>query len=143
MPAVRLLVVDDSTDFLRAATMLLGLDDRLDVAGAVPTVAEALAFLDAHRVDLVLLDVNMPGVGGVEAAAEVRARHPHVVVVLCSTMTRDDALSGAARSTGSRRSPAAGAAPGGTATAGQPQLFLEKADLTPSALLDLWHSRAG
>jgi len=130
MSTVRLLVVDDSTDFLRAATMLLGLDERVEVAGTVSSAAGALEFLDAHHVDLVLLDVNMPDLGGVAAAAAVTARHPEVVVVLCSTMTRDDALAGAPRAKGA-----------GIAAAGH--LFLEKADLTPAALLDLWHSRAG
>ena len=48
------------------------------------TDEEALTFLEQRSVGLVLMDVNMPGIGGIRAAEQIRSRFPEVLVVLLS-----------------------------------------------------------
>jgi DNA-binding NarL/FixJ family response regulator len=80
-------VVDDQASFRRAAQLLLSLDPDIEVVGTSSSGPEALEFLTAQQADLVLMDVNMPGMSGLEAATHVRQRHPEVAVLLCSTQT--------------------------------------------------------
>jgi len=87
----RLLIVDDEADF-RAA-----LARRLEKRGAVVTQAangeEALASLAKESVDVVLLDVRMPGMDGLEALVRIRAIQPDVPIILFTSFddicTRD------------------------------------------------------
>jgi DNA-binding NarL/FixJ family response regulator len=58
--------------------------EGFELIGSVGSGEEAMKFLARRPVDLVLMDVIMPGMGGVEACLRIRRRHPHVVVVLLS-----------------------------------------------------------
>lgn len=94
---VRVLVVDDDA-LVRSALRLL-LDGAATPDGAVVVVAEAAdgaqvpAVLDRHPVDVVLMDLRMPGVDGVTATAAVRARpRPPEVLVLTTFDTDEEVL---------------------------------------------------
>ena len=86
MVDVRAVVVDDHADFRAAASVLLDARHGFRMIDAVSTVADALRVLATVDVDLVLLDVHLPDIDGRRAAVLIRARHPQVKVVLCSTM---------------------------------------------------------
>lgn len=82
MRRVRILIADDHAEMVAALVSVLEDDPRLEVAGTVATGTDALAFAGDHQVDLVLLDVHMPG-GGVEAVeALARLRPPPVLVAI-------------------------------------------------------------
>jgi DNA-binding NtrC family response regulator len=74
------LVVDDERDFLEPLVERLQL--RKLQAQGVDSGEEALAFLAGHPVDVMVLDVKMPGMDGLQVLREVKARHPLVEVVL-------------------------------------------------------------
>jgi DNA-binding NtrC family response regulator len=74
------LVVDDETDFLEPLVERLQLR-KLRAVG-VDSASAALQHLAAHPVDVVVLDVRMPGMDGIAALKEIKARHPLVEVVL-------------------------------------------------------------
>jgi len=82
---IRVLIVDDQLPFRLAAAAVVESTDSFVVAGAVESAEQALAGIDAVRPDLVLMDVNMPGLGGVAASRRLRDEHPEVVVVLLSS----------------------------------------------------------
>jgi DNA-binding NarL/FixJ family response regulator len=79
----RLVLVDDD-HALRLALHELLEDAGYDVVGEACTGTEGLAVIGDVRPDVVLLDLRMPGVGGVEVARELRQRSPDVRVIMFS-----------------------------------------------------------
>jgi CheY-like chemotaxis protein len=80
-----LLVVDDSRSSRRVNVALVRdlFGEQVDCLEAA-SGEEALAVLAEHRVDLVLLDLTMPGISGYDVLAELRRRHSEVPVVVVS-----------------------------------------------------------
>jgi DNA-binding NtrC family response regulator len=74
------LLVDDEPDFTDTLTRRLGMR-QLDVSG-VYSGAEALDYIKRNPVDVVVLDVRMPGMDGIETLREIKARHPLVEVIM-------------------------------------------------------------
>ena len=80
MDGCSVLLVDDEVEFLQ--TMLKRMRKRnMDVTGA-KSGEEALEFLSKNPVDVVVLDVRMPGMDGIEALREIKRRHPSIEVVM-------------------------------------------------------------
>jgi putative ABC transport system ATP-binding protein len=82
---VRVLIVDDLGPFRRAARAVVEGTPGFEVAGEVATGEESVDKAKALRPDLVLMDVNLPGISGVEATRRIRIDAPDAVVVLLST----------------------------------------------------------
>ena len=80
LPQLRLLVVDDDAP-LRKACMEIAIGMGFQVVAA-GSVSEALAELEQERADLILLDLRLPGGGGLKLLAEVRSRFPATGVVV-------------------------------------------------------------
>ncbi len=95
---VRVVIVDDQPPFRTAAELVFDLLDDFEVVGEATSAEEALSMVDALAPDLVLMDINLPGMSGVEAARRLRDAHPGVVTVLVSTYEAEDLPSGAASS---------------------------------------------
>jgi DNA-binding NarL/FixJ family response regulator len=85
---VPVLIVDDALSFRIAAAQVVDAAHGFVVAGQVGTGEEALAFLRRQAAALVLLDVHMPGMGGVRAAKEITQAFPDASVVLLSIHDR-------------------------------------------------------
>lgn len=84
---VRVLIVDDLEPFRRAARQVVAASDGFEAVGEADT-GEA-AVVAAHRLepDLVLMDVNLPGIDGMEATRRIRAVRRGTVVLLLSTFS--------------------------------------------------------
>lgn len=87
--AIRVLLVDDQKLFLRGIGRLLEDHADLEVAGYATTGEEAIRMVREHRPDVVLMDVNMPGIGGLEATRRIIANHPETRVIIL-TVHADD-----------------------------------------------------
>jgi len=89
--AVRVLLVDDQELVRRGLAMILSAEDDLEVVGQASTGHEALGAVAALRPDVVLMDVQMPDMDGIEATGLLVERHDAKVVML-TTFDRDDYL---------------------------------------------------
>lgn len=114
---VRVLIVDDQPPFRDAARLVIELTDGFEVAGEAVSGEESLEMVDALAPDLVLMDINLPGIDGIEATSRIAAAHPEVTVLVLSTYEADEY---------EPRALAAGAAG-----------FIGKSDLSPDVLLEV------
>ena len=82
---VSVLIVDDQEPFRQAARMVVDLTDGFEVAGEAETGEEGVEAARQLRPDLVLMDVNLPGIDGAEATRRILSELPDTVVFLVST----------------------------------------------------------
>ena len=85
---IRVLVVDDSLVMRSLLRMVLASDRSIELAGMAKDGVDALGAIDRIKPDLVLLDVEMPRLNGLEVLAERHSRHTAVKIIMCSTLTR-------------------------------------------------------
>lgn len=83
-PAPTIVIVDDAADVRLLLRTRVGLSGRLQVLGEGANGAEAVELVARHRPDLLLLDVSMPGVDGLQALPRVREASPETLVVMYS-----------------------------------------------------------
>jgi pilus assembly protein CpaE len=79
------LVVDDQAPFRLAARAVLRRLEEFELAGEASSGHEAIELVDRLHPELVLMDINMPQMNGIEATRQILAAHPDTVVILCST----------------------------------------------------------
>lgn len=114
----RVLVVDDQLVFREVAREVIEATPAFELLGEAASGRDALVAVDELEPDLVLVDVRMPGMDGIETAAAVTSAHPDVVVVLISVEEPPNI-------------------PGGVGTCGAAEL-VRKRDFGPSLLRRLW-----
>jgi DNA-binding NarL/FixJ family response regulator len=87
---VQVLVVDDQEPFRDAASAVIGATPGFAVAGVACSGEESIRVAAARQVDLVLMDVNLPGIDGLTATARLRELPDPPVVVLVSTHDEEE-----------------------------------------------------
>ncbi|MCU1601126.1 MAG: response regulator receiver protein [Frankiales bacterium] len=117
---VRVLVVDDQAPFRAAMAAVVDAADGFEVIGEAASGEESVDVCAALRPDLVLMDLNLPGIDGLEASRRVRSLPNAPVVLLLSTYDADDSFVGC------------GAA-----------AYVTKSDFGPERLLDEWRAATG
>lgn len=85
---IRLVLADDQALVRGALAALLDLESDLSVVGEAGSGAEVLEVVEATAPDVVLMDVEMPGLDGLEATAQLRERHPATRVLIVTTFGR-------------------------------------------------------
>jgi DNA-binding NarL/FixJ family response regulator len=98
---IRVLVADDHPLFRDGLRMMIEATEDIEVTAEVADGNEVVAAIAGLEVDLALLDVNMPGLNGIDAAARLTASRPEVAVLML-TMFDDDASVFAALRAGAR-----------------------------------------
>ncbi len=93
-----MLVVDDQAPFRSAARAVLRRLEGFEFAGEASSGPEAIELVDRLHPALVLMDINMPEMTGIEATRQIVSAHPDVVVILCSTYDAADLPPAAAAS---------------------------------------------
>ena len=115
---VPVLVVDDQRPFRVAARAVLRRAGIFDVVGEAETGEQAVAQAELLHPALILMDVRLPGISGVEAAHQIVRSAPGTVVVLCSTYQQLDL-------------------PEGLVTGGA-TFYLNKEELRPELVRRMW-----
>lgn len=84
-----IMLVDDQPTVRQGLRMRLALEPDLEIVGEANNGAEALAMAPLLRPHVVVMDVEMPGIDGLQATRELRASQPHIAIVVLSI--HDDA----------------------------------------------------
>jgi DNA-binding NarL/FixJ family response regulator len=95
--SIRVLVVDDQAAVREGLATLLDLSPGIEVVGAARDGAEALQLVAEQRPAVVLMDLHMPNVDGIEATKRITSEHPGVRVVVLTTYADDASIQGALR----------------------------------------------
>jgi DNA-binding NarL/FixJ family response regulator len=97
MKPVRVLIADDQELFREGLRTLLGTRPEIEVVGEAASGEEACGLAERLAPDVVLMDLQMPGMDGIQATAHLRARTPEVRVLALTTFDDDRRLFGALR----------------------------------------------
>jgi DNA-binding NarL/FixJ family response regulator len=95
--AIRVVIVDDQTAVREGLATMLDLLDDVTVVGTAAGGEQALAAVAEHHPDVVLMDLNMPGMDGVTATRRLAAEHPGTRVVVLTTYADDSSVLSALR----------------------------------------------
>ena len=96
-PAIRVLLADPHALFRRGVRLVLEDEADIEVVGEVGDGADAVDCITELRPDVVLIDVSMPGLSGIEATRRIRALEPGVKVAILTVSERDEDLFAAVR----------------------------------------------
>jgi two-component system invasion response regulator UvrY len=118
---VRVVIADDQAPFRTAARSVLSAAADFQLVGEATSGEEALELVASLSPDLVLMDIKMAGIGGIEAARSIAAEYPTTVTILLSTYREED-LPHEARTCGAAA-------------------YLHKSDFSGQALRELWEDR--
>lgn len=77
----RLLLVDDHAVVRSGLKMLLSSEDDVEIVGEAGTAAEAIETAASVAPDVILMDIGLPDLSGIDATREIKKRHPHVSIV--------------------------------------------------------------
>lgn len=89
MAKIRVLIADDHTIVREGVKMILARESDIEVVGEASDGSQALELVERLKPTVVVMDISMPGMGGIEATQKVKERHPRVNV-LALTMHEDE-----------------------------------------------------
>ena len=116
--AVGVLIVDDQAPFRRAARAVVTATPGFEVVGEAESGEEAVELFDTLEPGLVLMDINLPGINGIEATRRITDAHPEATVLLLSTYQAADL-------------------PSDTDSSGAVQ-YVHKEEFGPAVVRDVW-----
>ncbi len=90
VPTNRVVIVDDQAAFRSAARLVVDMSDGFEVAGEAETGEDAVEAVTELDPDLVLMDVNLPGIDGLEATRRILASGSRARILVLSTYSAGD-----------------------------------------------------
>lgn len=117
------MIVDDQAPFRRAAQMVIGAMSGFEIVGEAESGEAAVELFESLAPSLVLMDINLPGINGIEATRRITTAHPDAKVLLLSTYQASDL-------------------PSGTDTCGAVG-YVNKEEFGPAVVLDIWKKNVG
>ncbi len=81
---IRVLVADDHAIIREGLRVMLGNQPDMEVVGSAANGREAVRLVDEHEPDVVVIDISMPELNGIEAISQMLPRHPHIKVIVLS-----------------------------------------------------------
>lgn len=87
---IKILIVDDQELIRESLTLILNAAENIESVGAAANGREAMALTRAHKPDVVLMDIRMPGVDGVECTKMLKEFYPHIKVIILTTFDDDE-----------------------------------------------------
>lgn len=87
---IKVLIVDDQDLMLQGLSMLVGKEENLEVVGSCHNGMEAVEFCQTNEVNVILMDIRMPVMTGVEATKLIIESNPSVKIIILTTFTDDE-----------------------------------------------------
>lgn len=87
---INVLIVDDQNLIREGLAMMLNLYDTISIVGEATNGKDAIKVLGRQEVDLILMDIRMPIMDGVEATKIIKEKHPEVKVLILTTFNEDE-----------------------------------------------------
>jgi DNA-binding NarL/FixJ family response regulator len=94
---IRVVIVDDHPLILEGLRGMLALASNVEVIGEAATGADAVRIAEERQPDVVIMDLNMPGMSGIEATRRVVQASPHIGVLVLTMLEDDDSIFAAMR----------------------------------------------
>jgi|TARA_Y100000294_G_scaffold40719_1_gene36862 DNA-binding NarL/FixJ family response regulator len=92
---IRLMVVDDHEVVRTGLRAILEPEDDIEVVAEAPSAVEAARQADAHQPNVVLMDVRMEGMNGIEACRIIKNSHPDMAVLMLTSFSEEEAVTSA------------------------------------------------
>lgn len=89
---IRVMIADDQIVVREGLKKILSLDAEIEVVCEAGNGYEVLSQLNGHAVDVILMDVRMPKMDGIQAAGKIKERYPHVKIIILTTFNEDEYL---------------------------------------------------
>jgi NarL family two-component system response regulator YdfI len=89
---IRILIADDHLVVREGLQLILGMEDDLEVVGEAANGEEAVRLAGELQPDVILMDLRMPGMGGLEAIEGILARWPEMAIVILTTYNEDELM---------------------------------------------------
>jgi DNA-binding NarL/FixJ family response regulator len=90
--AIRIFIYDDSRERRESLKALLGLNDQLQYIGEAPNCKNVLEEMEKYNPDVVLMDINMPEVDGIEGLKKIKTKHPEIKVLMQTAYDDSDKI---------------------------------------------------
>ena len=92
---IRVLIADDQELIRESLKIVLGIHEDISVVGVAKDGYEVLQMLERQQVDVILMDIRMPGMDGVYCTKEVKNRYPKTRIIILTTFDDDEFVFGA------------------------------------------------
>lgn len=89
---IRILIADDHLVIREGLQLILGMEDDLEVIGEAPNGEAAVRLATELQPDVVLMDLRMPGIGGLEAIEQILSQWPDMAIVILTTYNEDELM---------------------------------------------------
>lgn len=90
MGKINIMIVDDQTIMRDGLKTILELDDDIEVVAAVSNGKEAVKAATEFKPDIILMDIRMPEMNGVDATRIIKKEYPHIIIIILTTFDDDD-----------------------------------------------------
>jgi len=88
---IKLILIEDHAEFRHSLHFLLNSEDTFDCI-SFEDAESALKSLEDQIPDIVVMDINLPGMSGIECTREIREKYPHVQVIMCTVYEDDEKI---------------------------------------------------
>lgn len=90
MKKIKLMLVDDQSLIREGLSMLLSFCDDIEIVGEASNGKEAIELVDKLLPDVLLMDIRMPVMNGVEATKIIKEKHPNIKIIILTTFNEDE-----------------------------------------------------
>lgn len=98
MKTIKVVVADDQTLICEGIRIIIGSQPDIEVVAVAENGFEAVECVEKYQPDVVLMDIQMPEMSGIEALQSIKAKYPGTVVIMLTTFDPDEYILGAFRS---------------------------------------------